>query len=346
MKEGMSDRKSLIMGIFIVVFSVFINLNGAEFVKRGQVGFRFLENPVSAEAIGRGCLGLVSIYNGNSVFWNPAGISWMKSLYDFSANYNSWIVDISYTSLVASVSLRKWGVVAFDVLGMDYGEFYGTRRANNERGFEDTGVFSPEAYCIGFTYSQKVSNRFSYGVRVKYAYQDLGTAYIGLQGTDVDDSLLVIGRKSYSHGEPAVDVGAVYDFNAYGFRFGAVMRNFSREVRYERQRFPLPFSVSFSVVFNPGLFFSQGEFAESLCFGFETIHPRDFGEKVKFGLEYHYRGVLILRTGYMYNYDERGLTFGFGVRKGFGDVNLRVDYAYQDFGVFGGVSAMSFGIGF
>lgn len=346
MKNRMLNRRLAIIATFVIFISSFIGVNGGEFVKRGQVGYRFLENPVSAEAIGRGCLGLVSIYNSNSVFWNPAGISWMEGLYDFNANYNSWIADINYTSLVASVNLRKWGVIALDVLSMDYGEFYGTRRANNEKGFEDTGIFSPRAYCVGFTYSQKVSNRFSYGVRAKYVYQDLGTAYIGLQGSDVDDSLLVIGKKSYMHGEPAVDVGAIYDFNVYGFRFGAVMRNFSREVRYERERFPLPFSVSFSVVFNPVLFFSQSEFAKSLCFGFETVHPRDFGEKVKFGLEYTYKGIFTLRSGYMYNYDERGLTFGFGVRKGFGGVNLRIDYAYQDFGIFEGVSAMSFGVGF
>ncbi len=61
---------------------------------------------------------------------------------------------------------------------MDYGDFYGTRRANNDQGFEETGVFSPASYAVGLAYSRKVSDRFSFGVHVKYAGQDLGSAWI------------------------------------------------------------------------------------------------------------------------------------------------------------------------
>lgn len=333
--------------VSLAIFSiVFTGATRAEFVKKGQVGFRFLENPISAEAIGRGGLGLVTIRNSNTVFWNPSGLGWIDERFDFNANYTDGIADINYSAFAGAIKLRKLGVIAVDFMNVDYGKFYGTRRANNEQGFEETGLFSPSAYAVGLTFGQKVSNRFSYGVRLKYAVQDLGSAWIGISGTDVDDTSLVIKKKDYSLGEPAVDVGATYDFLSHGIRFGAVMQNFSREIRYEREKFPLPFSVGFSLNMKPLTLLMPGENANSLTVGFETNHPRDFREKVRFGAEYIYRELLIIRTGYMGNYDERGLTFGIGVRQPYGNVNLRLDYAFQDFGVFNSVHTFTFGVSY
>jgi hypothetical protein len=194
------------------------------------------------------------------------------------------------------------------------------------------------------TYSQKVSNRFSYGVRLKYVYQDLGTALIGTAGTDVDDSSLVIESKAYHHGELAMDIGATYDFLSHGIRFGAVMRNFSREIKYEIYKFPMPFAVGFSMVLRPLTFINTDSRQHDLEIGFETEHPRDFKEKLKFGAEYTFHRMLILRTGYMGNYDERGLTFGMGICKQIDRFDFRLNYAYQDFGIFNAVHTLSLGV--
>jgi len=310
-------------------------------VRKGQVGFRFLENPVSAEAIGRGALGVVLTRNANTVFWNPAGLGWLDGRMDFDANYTNGIADINHSSVAAALKLGNTSYLSVDGLFMDYGTLNGTVRAENDQGFEETGGFSPNAYALGISFAQRVSNRFSYGVRLKYAKQDLGTAWIG----NMVDSSLVKSKKSYALGEPTLDVGAIYDFQAYGLRFGAVMKNVSREVRYEDDRFPLPYAVSFSLSFQPLSFFSESAISKSLVFGFETEHPRDSKERLKFGAEYYVQNSLILRGGYMDNFDERGLTFGLGVRPPeYFHSRIRVDYAYQAFGLFGAAHYISFGI--
>ena len=337
-------KRHLVVLTYLILILINIKPAESKFIKRGQVGFRFLENPVSAEAIGRGGLGIVTIQNANAVFWNPSGIGWIDGRFDFCANYTRSIADINYSSLAGAVNLGNYGIIALDYLGMDYGDFTGTRRANNAQGFEYTGTFSPNAYSFGLTYSQKVSDRFSYGVRGKYAVQNLGSVWVGLEGSDVDDTSLVMGKKSYSLSEPAIDIGATYDFLSHGLRFGAVMQNFSRELRYEREKFPMPFSVSFSLSAKPLLFVTSDKIANDLTIGFETCHPRDFKEKIKFGAEYFYDNILIVRTGYMGNYDERGLTLGLGVRKSYLNMNLRIDYSFQDFGVFNSVHTFSFGV--
>jgi len=329
-----------------IVFILAATICSQGIVKKGQVGFRFLENPISAEAIGRGGLGLVTLQNSNTVFWNPAGLGWIESKFDLALNYTKGIAEINHSSIAGAINLGWLGVVAIDALFMDYGDFYGTRRADNEQGFVETGTFSPQSFAIGFSYGQRVTNRFSYGVRIKLANQDLNNAWIATEGDDVDDPALSIEQKAYQLTEPAIDIGAIYDFLFQRIRFGAAIQNFSREIKFEDEKFPLPFAVSFSLTLDPLAFLNQFKDGSPLIIGFETRHPRDFKEKFKFGAEYYLKDMLILRSGYMGNYDERGLTFGFGFYQNLQNSRLRIDYAFQDFGVFNSVHTFSFGISY
>ena len=110
--------------------------------------------------------------------------------------------------LAAAVRLGDFGVLGASLLSMDYGTFYGTRVSNNAEGYEETGTFSPKAYAIGIAFAQKVSERFSYGVQVKYASQNLGSAWVGPTGGSLDDPNLAISQRKYSQGDFALDVGA------------------------------------------------------------------------------------------------------------------------------------------
>jgi hypothetical protein len=209
----------------------------AQIVKRGQAGFRFLENPISAEAIGRGGLGVALMNNSNSVFWNPAGLGWISGI-DVSFNYTKGIADINHSSAAVGIPVGNFGVLALSGIFMDYGDFYGTRRASNDAGYEETGTFSPAAMAFGLAFSQRVTDRFSYGVHLKYAHQDLGSAWVSTSDVGLGNPDFSIEQRNYSMGVPAVDIGAYYDFMVYGIRFGAVVQNISREIEYEIEDFP------------------------------------------------------------------------------------------------------------
>lgn len=317
----------------------------AQIVKKAQVGFRFLENPVSAEVIGRGTVGVVTTLNSNGIFWNPSLLGWVQNDVDLSLHHTRGIAEINYNSAAAAVNVRGIGVVGFSVLMMDYGTFYGTRRAANEQGFVETGAFSPKAYSFGLAFSQKVSDRFSYGLHVKYAHQDLGNAWVAPTGTNLTDAGLAIAQRSYAQNALAMDVGAYYDFLYNGIRFGAALQNISREVRYESEPFPLPFAVSFGATVEPLRFF-DGEQNGVFILSFESRHPRDFDEKLKIGGEYRFQDLLIGRVGYATNYDERGLTAGLGLLYSVAGFPVRADYAYQAFGIFGAVHHFSIGVNY
>ncbi len=340
----MNKRLSISLILILLLIAGRESAKG-QLIKRAQVGFRFLENPVGAEVIGRGMVGVATTRNSNGIFWNPGLLGWIQSDVDLSLNNTQGIADINMNSAAAAVTLRGIGVIGVSLLVMDYGEFYGTRRANNEQGYEETGMFSPKAYAVGMAFSQKVSDRFSYGVHLKYARQDLGSAWVAPTGSSLGDPNLTVAQRGYAQNALAADVGAYYDFQYNGIKFGATLQNISREVRYESEPFPLPFAVSFGATVEPLRFFVDDQ-TNPLVLSFESRHPRDFDEKLKLGAEYHLVETVIARIGYSTNYDERGLSAGLGIRYEVAGFPLRADYAYQAFGLFGAVHHLSIGISY
>lgn len=334
----------------IILFTLFMNfLNGtlfAQFEKQAQVGFRFLSNPVSAEVVGRGETGITTTINSNGVFWNPALLGLIEPMIDVGLNHTQGIAEINYNAFSASFKLFDIGVVGVSLLAMDYGDFYATRRAANDQGYIETGVFSPTGIAVGLAFSQKVSDRFSYGVHFKYVTQDLGLAWIATSGETLDDPNLALDQKRYDNKVIAADVGAYYDFQFNGIKFAAVLQNISKELKYVNEEFPLPFSISFGVTVQPLDFFMQMQDDQSFVLSFESVHPRDFGEKVKIGGEYKFMNMFFVRTGYMMNYDERGLTGGLGFKYMVSEIPFRIDYAYEPFGILGDRHYFSVGVSY
>ncbi len=331
----------LLLLLLLVVCS---SSSKAQFEKKAQVGFRFLENPVSAEVVGRGGAGVTTTFTSNGIFWNPALLAFVDHDVDVSLNHTRGIADINYNAIAASFNLFNYGVIGLSLLAMDYGTFYTTVRAANEQGYIETGEFSPTALAVGVSFSQQVSNRFSYGVHIKYVRQNLGEAWISTAGDSLSDPNLSLIKKEYKQGVLALDVGAYYDFLYNGIKFGASFQNISKELKYENEAFPLPFAISFGVTVEPLLFMYDKDPLHSFLLSFESRHPRDFGEKVKFGGEYQYSDFLRIRFGYVLNYDERNWSAGIGFKQEVSGIPLRVDYAFQPFGILGDIHYLSLGV--
>jgi len=334
------------LSLVILITAMFSHTVNGQFERKAQVGMKFLSNPVSAEAIARGTAGINSTYNSNGIFWNPALTSLITSDIDVSMNYHQWIADISYNAVAASINAFDLGVVTLSGTFMNYGDLYTTVRSNNVQGYEETGTFSPGAFQVGLGFAQKVSDRFSYGLNVKYVYQDLGSAWITTSGDTMDAADFSRGLKAYDLSTFAIDIGTFYDFKYKGITFAATLQNVSQEKKYEFDVFPLPFSVSFGATVAPLQFLERDLGAHNVVVCFESNHPRDFGEKIKYGLEYDYDKTFFVRTGYITNLDERGFSAGLGFRKKLAAWDLRVDYAFQDAGIFGNLNYFTIGIGY
>lgn len=315
--------------------------------KLAQTGFQFLSIHSDARAVAMG--GAFTAVSGNSmsIFYNPANISFMESSLDLSLSKNKWIADINHYS--GSIALRpsegRYGVFAFSFLSVDYGELQGTVvDPSSEGGYRDTWTFSPTAYTIGASYSKAITDRFGFGIHVKYASQYLGLSFIPI--SDDRSATKRAATKSYSEGVLAFDFGTIYKTGFKSLAFGMSVQNFSQEVRYESEGFQLP------LVFNIGISMDLMNWVvpeskvHSLLLTVDGNHPRAAPEQVKVGGEYSFMEVIALRAGYNSNLDERDVSFGVGLRKDFGSQggSIALDYAYTPFGIFDNVQRFSFNL--
>ena len=81
----------------------------------------------------------------------------------------------------------------------------------------------------------------------------------------------------------------------------------------------------------------------------DAAQPSDNTSSMSFGGEWTFMRTLSLRGGYqnLFQQDsETGLTLGVGLQYGVSRYEVRIDYAWNDYGVVGDVQRFSVGVGF
>jgi hypothetical protein len=225
-------------------------------------------------------------------------------------------------------------------MSVDYGEMFETIRAPNPDGYLDLGTFSPSAKMIGFGYAKALSDRFSVGGTVKYVKQALGSSTVGF---DAGDTRV---RTKNDANVLAYDFGILYRTGFKSLNFGMTVRNFSKEIKYEKEEFQLPLIFKMGLSMNAMDLFDINPENHSFLISVDAAHPRDFKEQLNFGGEYVFMQILALRAGYMLNNDEFGFTGGVGIQKAFSDLQVGFDYSYTPFGIFDKVQRISVHLSF
>ena len=122
------------------------------------------------------------------------------------------------------------------------------------------------------------------------------------------------------------------------------INNFSGQFKYEETPFQLPLTFKIGAAMDVMDF--MGEHDSPLLIAIDAIHPRDYTERIHVGGEYWYKNMIAVRSGYKFNYDEEGLTAGVGFKVNIVGMDIKLDYAYSDLGIFDTVSRVSFGLSF
>jgi hypothetical protein len=319
--------------------------------KSAQTGMKFLAMSVDARSAALGGA-MMAEFNGSSasLFYNPASMAGMEGSFHASVGQLQFITDINYN--VASLAYRpsggNYGVVGVSLMSVDYGDFIGTVRADNDQGYLETGTFSPTALAVGLGYARSFSDRFSAGGQVKYALQDLGTFFTSRPETNDGISLVGASTEDYNISTVAFDFGVTYKTGFKSLELGIGARNFARELTYVRERFELPLTFEIGVGMNLMDLTSLDPNTHALQLRVDAQRPRDFNEHIRFGLEYAFQDMIYLRGGFeqLGVSEEQGASFGAGVKLGISNIRFGADYAYTDFGLFGNVNrlALQFGL--
>lgn len=329
---------SLIYLILICTFSSIL----AENEKRAQTGLKFLEVSLDARASAMGGALTALEASSTSLFYNPAGMTRMNDFFHISLGQLNYIADFKYLYGTAAINFEqgRYGILGFSFVSVDYGDFIGTIRADNDQGFLETGIFKPSAYAIGVGYARALSERFSVGGNVKYVYQNLTGGY---ENFAEDQSTI---SRAFETDVIAYDFGILYKTGFESLNFGMNLRNFSKELKYIEESFQLPLTFEIGLSINAIDFTDLDHTQHSLLISIDAVHPRDFSEQIDFGLEYVFMNTFALRTGMSSPSDEEGMSFGAGFFQNISDVNFNFDYTYTSFGVFDDVHRFTVQFGY
>ena len=306
--------------VFIALLVVILSFNAYAVDKVAQAGCGLLDVAAGARACGMGEAFTVLGQDATALFYNPSCIGEIEGNFDLCAGGTQWIADINYLYVAAVYNADVLGKFGFSLISPDYGEFYGTRVAEEtEAGYENTGLFDVSAFCAGVAYARKFTDKFSVGIQAKYVSQSLGESEKGdsVAGYYMEDNEIM--TLSY-------DFGLLFYPGFKSFAFGMSVRNFSPRVTYERVGFEAPLTFALGVGMDVMDFF--GEHPDySFKVGLDGIHPRDWGEQYKVGAEFGYKNMIFLRAGYKFNYYAEGLNAGAGISV----AGVKIDYSYSKY---------------
>jgi hypothetical protein len=321
--------KKYLVFVIILIINAYSFGQSSGIDKVGTTSFQFLKVMPDARSTGMGEAFITVVNSSDAVFWNPAALSRVEN-YDFSSSYVQYFFDVAHISASAAYNWDGIGHFGFQALVTDLGTIPVTTVDNlfrTDEGSYNPGItgetISPGHQVFGISYAKELTDKFSFGLTVKYAIEDLVV--------ENASSIIFEGGLLYNTGYKSIVVGAA-------------LRHFGPEVEYFDQSYPLPqtftIGISSELVsdFDPLLLKVDDQ---KLLFAYNLSQPRDYSQQHHLGLEYAFGNMFFLRSGYKINFDEEGLTLGAGISYS----GIRVDYSYNDFGEYLG-SVHRFTVGF
>ncbi len=332
--KAVYKRNLMVLATLLVALPAF----GQGVDKIAQTGMKWLSIPVGARASALGGAYTAMASDAGAMFWNPAGLAQLEGGHVF-LNQTRWIAGINVNAASASYQANRLGIFGVHVMAVDWGTLNGTRFTGGAELYEQTGTFSPESWLIGLSYARQVSNKFSFGGNLRYVHENLGNALEGSFASPQDFKAEI--------NVVAFDFGTIFYTGFRDFRIAMTIQNVSEEKEYRFESFPLPLSFKFGGAMDVlQLFPSLASENHGVTVSADAIHPRDFSERLHFGMEYQFKKTLFLRGGHKTNYDEEDFTLGGGARVNISNMAVGLDYGYLAFKNFDAVHMFSFDFGF
>lgn len=290
----------------------------AGYNKPGSTSGQFLRIGISARAVGMGEAFVAVADDASAIFYNPAGLVNIRAR-DLMLTHIEWPAGINY-----EFGGLVWRVSSNSAIGLSFSNLYTDEmRVRTPLRPEGTGeTFYSSNYTLALSYAQYLTDRFSFGVNLRYLRLSLMT------GIFTEDTW-------------AVDVGALYQTGFRRFNIGIAIRSFGPNVRFVNESYALP--TNFTLGVTADLLESD---EHRVTTGVEWAKPAATEEVANLGVEYVFKDMLALRGGYKINYDAESWSLGVGVILPVANLRVRVDYAYSDFGFLNCTQRFSLGIAF
>ncbi len=309
--------------------------------KRGTVAAPFLSIGQGTRASGMGGAYVAVADDPSALYWNPAGITKLQGA-GFLVDHTQWIADINYNFLAFTYNLGDLGTIGASFTSSDYGDMKVTT-VDQPEGTGETFTVKDAAFSLAWAI--QLTDNFSIGFNPKFVYQniwkmsasaialDMGVQYVTpFDGIVLAMSISNFGTKMQLQGNSAL---VLYDPdpNSSG-------NNGNIPAYLQTDTWELPLNFRVGLAYEP-----VKTDMHRITLGVDALHVSDNYESVNVGGEYTFENILSLRGGYNSLFlkdSEETFSLGAGIQQLLlGNIAIRFDYAYQDFGRLSNVQKFS-----
>ncbi len=331
--------------LFLLLTAFFVGAGNAQ-DKVGTTAAPFLGIGAGPKAIGMGGAFVAVANDPSALYWNPSGIS-RTGKTEFLLQHTNYLVGTSYNFFGGVVALDEDNAIGLSVTYLDYG----TEKVTTVAMPDGTGeVWSAKDVAIGLSYSRNLTDRFSIGGTAKMVMQqiwhesatgwalDAGLLYItpfndlkiGMEISNFGTDMQMTGEDLYVTHNPDASVAG---------------DNSKIPAEYYTQSYPLP--LLFRIGLAMDVINSQDN---KVTLSVDALHPNDNAESVNVGAQYAWNNMIYARIGYKsigIPQNQEGLTFGFGLKYDLMlNLTIKLDYAYESYGILNDIQEFAVSIGF
>jgi opacity protein-like surface antigen len=332
--------------ILVVLFFSMTQIFSQEISKRGTTAAPFLNISQGARATSMGSAFVAIADDPSTIYWNAAGLARLENngvLFD----HTQWIADVKYNFLAGVLNLGDFGTLGVSFITSDMDEMNVTT-VDAPGGTGETFSVSDVAFSIAWAVN--LTDNFSIGFNPKIISQtiwkmsatafavDMGVLYnTPFQGITLGMSITNFGTKMEMQGQNSIILVDLDEEN------GGNNDKIPSNLQMDAWDLPLGFKVGVS--YTPII-----SDVHKVIMAVEASHPNDNYESVNLGGEYTYDNMFSIRGGYKSLFlddSEESFSIGAGFRQNLvGNINIRFDYSYTDFGRLVDVQKFSLGINF
>ncbi|MCR4440376.1 MAG: PorV/PorQ family protein [bacterium] len=298
----------------------------------GTASGTFLKIEVGAQAVAMSGAGTALASDATVLYWNPAAAAQLATN-SLALSHIEWPADIQYEFLGYVHHLPRIGS-----LGVSLGMLHmADMEVTNEYYPTGTGeYFRFQDSFAAFTYARKMTNRFSFGLSLKYVDELLADVRMGGWMIDLG-TFYWTGYRQVRFAVSLVNFGP--DLEARGSFLKKTVQGEVVEQPYEAFAPPTTFRVGVA----GDLYTAEHH---TLTAAMQVNHPMDNVENAVVGLDLEVLQRLHVRGGYRINFDEERFTLGAGLLLPVAGARAVLDYAYKDFAHLGSTHQFTFSFAF
>ncbi len=305
-----------IVSMLLISQSIFAqilpNLGGQ---RTGSSALTFLKNDGSPRSLGMASANLTLKGDATTAFTNVANISSVES---FSMGISNYFIGAginqSFLSAVLPIT-DKNSTFALTVNSLSSGK----QEVRTEFQPKGTGEFFYAANtAVGLGYALKLSDQFSFGLKLKYINERLA---------------------QYQNHSMAVDLGFIYNTDVKELSFAVGVTNFGgnsslngdfQEIKFNQNQTPTPEEFSIPTEFKLGVsVVPYDKDNHKILTAVQLNHPNDNSENIRIGAEYSYRDLIFGRIGAMLGRKNHRIpTFGAGLKMVVKNHPVKFNYAF------------------